>query len=139
MIYNLLLIVKGMKFKIIKKNKKQRRANQGNYQPQNKYEEVEIEYAPEEIYNEMKNKGQGKIIVKEITDTNQVFKDDLLDDEHYENINQNDIKELHNDNFDDDYDENYEDNYYENPNSYYYDNNESYSTSNTNQNYQNQN
>ena len=49
MIYNLLLIVRGMKFKIIKKNKKQRRANQGNYQPQNKYEEVEIEYAPEEI------------------------------------------------------------------------------------------
>ena len=32
------------------------------------------------------------IQLKEITDTNQVFKDDLLDDEHYENINQNDIK-----------------------------------------------
>ena len=125
-----------------KKNKKnyKKKSNQGNNKPQNKYEEVEIEYAPEEIYNEMKNKGKGKILAKEITDTNQIFKDDLLDDDHYENINQNDIKELNNENFDDDYDENYDDNYYENSNSYYYNDNESYSTSNTNnQNFQNQN
>ena len=121
------------------KNKKNKNRRGNNYNNNRNQKEVEIEYAPEEIYNEMKGKGHGKLIEKEIT-TNQVFKDDLLNDEHYENINQNDLHELNNDNYDD---ENYDDDYYESTDyyneNYYNDNSESgsTSTSNTNKNYQN--
>ena len=56
--------------------------NQGNPQ-RGKFEEVEIEYTPKEVYEDLKKKGKGKVIVKEITaDDGQVYRDDLMDDFH---------------------------------------------------------
>lgn len=61
----------------------QQKKNYREQQPkQNQYQEVEVDYAPKEIYNEAKGKGS-KIIVKEVTE-NEVFKEDLMNDYHDE-------------------------------------------------------
>ena len=92
----------------------QQKRNYREQQPkQNQYQEVEVNYAPKEVYNEVKGKGS-KIIVKEITgNEGQVFKEDLMDDYH----DFNDQGVYHDDFMDegDDFEEgnyNYEDDYY---------------------------
>ena len=108
---------RGKKGKYNNRQNYQKKGYQNYQQPQQKretYQEVEVDYAPKEIVEEVKAKGKGKIIVKEITgDEGQVFKEDLMDD--YHEFNEGDV--YHDDLMDeggDDFDEgNYnDDNYY---------------------------
>ena len=93
--------------------------NRNNQQSkQDKYEEVEIEYAPREVYEQAKGKGKTKVIMKELTDNDVVYNDDLLDDYHGgdSKITKADLEEAFID--EDDDDTNIDDNNYD---KYYYD------------------
>ena len=96
---------------------KYNRGNNNQQSRQDKYEEVEIEYAPKEVYEQAKGKGKTKVIMKELTDNDVVYNDDLLDDYHGgdSKITKADLEDAF---VDDDDDTNIDDNNYD---KYYYD------------------
>lgn len=96
--------------------------NQDNNYYQQNYQEVEIEYIPKEVANEMKSKGNTKI--KEVVvEHNKILNEDLLDDANYHDFNEDDFESLKGNNTNDNtYEDSYEDNYnYNNYNDNYED------------------